>query len=109
MTHTVLLIQPAAAKATRTYYDYESVPEMVDGFCQLYEQRLRLQDPARQQVEYGLGDLNRFIDDLFDCGVLTYDEATRSYKPHNKAWLKEQCYRQLKARAKPVNETRPGV
>jgi hypothetical protein len=103
MTHTVLLLQPAAAKTTRTYYDYESIAELVDGLCHLYEQRVRAQNPGMQQVEYGLGDLNRFIDELFDCGVLTYDEATRSYKPHNKAWLKEQCYRLLKARAKPAN------
>jgi hypothetical protein len=107
MTHTVLLIQPAAAKATRTYYDYESVGELVDGLCQLYEQRLRMQEPTRHQVEYGLGDLNRFIDDLYDCGVLTYDEGMRAYKPHDKTWLKEQCHRQLKARAKPSNSSRP--
>ncbi|KAK4537826.1 hypothetical protein CDCA_CDCA14G3851 [Cyanidium caldarium] len=100
MTHTVLLLQTGASKNTRTYFDYESTPEMVEGVCRLYEQGVRLAQPGQTHIEYDVADLYRFVDQLPDCGVLTYDTEARMYRPHNKQWLKEQCYRHLKAKAK---------
>lgn len=39
--HTIVLAQFTEDKNTRTFLDYESVPEALDGICQLYEQSLK--------------------------------------------------------------------
>jgi len=38
---------PAASKSTRTFSDFESVADAMNGICQLYEQRLKQMNPGK--------------------------------------------------------------
>jgi hypothetical protein len=37
MSHSILLIQPGSNAETRTYSDYESVNDLLEGVCRIYE------------------------------------------------------------------------
>ena len=43
--HCILLIQFNADDNTRTYLDYDNVKHCVDGLCNMYEQKLKVQNP----------------------------------------------------------------
>ena len=45
--HTILLLQFTADDNSRTYLDYDDIVKCVDGICQLYEQRLKIQNPQK--------------------------------------------------------------
>ena len=45
MSHTILLVQPSGKPETRTYSDYESVNECMEGVCKMYEEHLKKQNP----------------------------------------------------------------
>lgn len=45
--HTIVLTQPTKLKSTRTYADYETLSEALDGVCQIYETRLKQENPIR--------------------------------------------------------------
>ena len=45
--HTIVLLQETASKSTRTFSDFESVADAMNGICQLYEQRLKQMNPGR--------------------------------------------------------------
>ena len=45
--HTIVLLQETASKSTRTFSDFESVADAMNGICQLYEQRLKQMTPGR--------------------------------------------------------------
>lgn len=100
MTHTVLLVQPSANKWSRTYYDYESVKELVDGVCQLYEQQLRQVNPnARGEIQYDVTDLFNYVDQVPDMSCLVYDSNMRAYRPHDKSWIRDTCLKHLRSQA----------
>ena len=44
--HTIVLLQETASKSTRTFSDFESVADAMNGICQLYEQRLKQMNPG---------------------------------------------------------------
>lgn len=101
MTHTVLLVQTSANKWSRTYFDYESVRELVDGVCQLYEQQLRQANPSLRggELQYDAGDLLNFIEKVPDLSCLVYDPQMRAYRPHNKEWIRDACLKHLRSQA----------
>ena len=55
--HTILLIQFTADDNSRTYLDYDDIVKCVDGICQLYEQRLKIQNPGKTEVNYNVAEL----------------------------------------------------
>ncbi|XP_022093680.1 enhancer of rudimentary homolog isoform X2 [Acanthaster planci] len=98
MAHTILLIQPGPAE-TRTYSDYDSVKDCMEGVCKIYEEHLKRCNPNSPSITYDIGHLFQFIDDLKDLSCLVFDRKTMSYRPHNKDFFKEQIYKQLKEQA----------
>lgn len=44
MSHSILLIQPSTPE-TRTYSDYESVNDCLEGVCRIYEEHLKRRNP----------------------------------------------------------------
>lgn len=44
MSHSILLIQPSSPE-TRTYSDYESVNDCLEGVCRIYEEHLKRRNP----------------------------------------------------------------
>lgn len=45
MSHSILLIQPTNQPETRTYSDYESVNDCLEGVCRIYEEHLKRRNP----------------------------------------------------------------
>lgn len=64
MSHTILLVQPAARPETRTYSDYESVNECMEGVCKIYEEHLKRRNPNTPTITYDISQLFDFVDQV---------------------------------------------
>ena len=70
--HTIILMQTSPNRATRTFMDFESVAQAMDGICALYERKLKELNPAIRNLSYDIADLYNFIDGLADMSALVY-------------------------------------
>jgi hypothetical protein len=68
--HTIILVQPTAGKASRTFADFETVPLAMDGVCQMFEKRLKERNPSMRSITYDINDLYHYIDLLPDLSAL---------------------------------------
>ncbi|KAJ9578247.1 hypothetical protein L9F63_005517, partial [Diploptera punctata] len=98
-SHTILLIQPGSKPETRTFSDYESVNECMEGVCKIYEEHLKRQNPNTPSITYDISQLFDFVDQLADLSCLVYQKSTNSYAPYNKDWIKEKIYVLLRRQA----------
>lgn len=64
MSHTILLVQPGARPETRTYSDYESVNECMEGVCKIYEEHLKRRSPNTPTITYDISQLFDFVDQV---------------------------------------------
>ena len=64
MAHTILLVQPGIKPETRTYSDYESVNECMEGVCKIYEEHLKRTNPNLPSITYDISQLFDFIDQV---------------------------------------------
>ncbi|BFG17962.1 hypothetical protein CerSpe_042360 [Prunus speciosa] len=93
--HTIILMQTSQNKATRTFMDYDSISQAMDGICGLYERKLRELNPAIRNISYDIGDLYNFIDGLADMSALVYDHSIQAYLPYDRQWIKQRTLRHL--------------
>nr|KJB65918.1 hypothetical protein B456_010G119400 [Gossypium raimondii] len=70
--HTIVLMQTSQNRSTRTFMDYSSVTQAMDGICGLYERKLKELNPATRNITYDIADLYNFIDGLADMSALVY-------------------------------------
>ncbi|KAL6578551.1 hypothetical protein OROMI_008767 [Orobanche minor] len=68
--HTIILMQASHNRATRTFMDYDSISQAMDGICGLYERKLKALNPATRNITYDITDLYNFIDGLPDMSAL---------------------------------------
>lgn len=99
MTPIRLLVQPTQRPEGRTYADYGSVNECMEGICKMYEEHLKRLNPLSQSITYGVSQLFEFIDRLVDLSCLVFREDTQTYKPHSREWVKERIYMLLSQQA----------
>lgn len=99
MSHTILLVQPGPKPETRTYSDYESVNECMEGVCKIYEEHLKRLNPNTPSITYDISQLFDFIDQLTDLSCLVYQKISNTYAPYNKDWIKEKIYILLRRQA----------
>ncbi|OII71387.1 uncharacterized protein cubi_00765 [Cryptosporidium ubiquitum] len=97
--HTLLLIQYSNNISTRSYMDYDSVSQAVDGVCQIYEQSIKCAFSNLKEVTYSIEDLVKYINSLYDICMLTRDGSNRRYIPHDRKWIIDQIYLKMKRRA----------
>ena len=57
-THTILLVQPTKKPEGRTYSDYESVNDCMEGVCRIYEEHLKKENPSSSQITYDIAQVN---------------------------------------------------
>ena len=95
-SHTVVLIQFTADANSKTFMDFDSIQEALDGVCQTYEQKLKFANSDAQNISYELCDLVNYIDNLQDMSCLTYNDSQKVYVPHGRAWIKSKIYMRLK-------------
>lgn len=71
--HTILLVQPGITPETRTYSDYESVNECMEGVCKIYEEHLKRRNPNTPTITYDISQLFDFVDQVLavDNQILT--------------------------------------
>merc|ERR1711990_1424443 len=53
-SHTILLVQPTRKPEGRTYSDYESVNDCMEGVCKIYEEHLKRLNPSSPQITYDI-------------------------------------------------------
>jgi hypothetical protein len=97
--HIIVLLQTVPDKTTRSFSDYESVDQAMDGVCQLFEARLKQLNPERRKITYDISDLFGYIDGLYDLACLVFDSELQAYVPHNKEWIKTEVFSHLKRQA----------
>ncbi|XP_042897987.1 enhancer of rudimentary homolog [Parasteatoda tepidariorum] len=98
MSHSILFVQPGKPE-TRTYSDFESVNECMEGVCHLFEDHLKRQNPNTASITYDISQLFDFIDSLEDLSCLVFQKSTMTYAPYNKDWIKEKIYILLRRQA----------
>ncbi|XP_021746360.1 enhancer of rudimentary homolog [Chenopodium quinoa] len=98
--HTIILMQTSQNRSTRTFMDYESISQAMDGICALYERKLKEINPALRNISYDIGDLYNFIDGLADLSALVYEHSIQGYLPYDRLWIKQKTLQRLKKLAR---------
>jgi len=98
-SHTILLVQPSPKVESRTWSDFESVNDCMEGICKIFEEHLKKRNPQSPSITYDVSELFDFIDRLTDLGCLVLQANTSTYVPRNKDWIKEQIYISLRRQA----------
>merc|ERR1712167_545725 len=97
--HTILLVQYTKDPKTRSFQDYETVTQGMDGVCKMYEKKLKELNPHVRQISYDIADLFKYVDSLGDLCALVFDPKTNQYASHNKEWVKDRVFNHLKKHA----------
>ena len=82
-SHTMVLCQFTEDENSRTYLDFDTIQEALDGICQIYEQKLKFSNREAQQITYDLSDLIGYVDKLRDISCLTYNDWVICLCSHN--------------------------
>lgn len=94
--HTIILMQTSHNRATRTFMDYDSTSQAMDGLCGLYERKLKEINPTIRNITYDIADLYNFMDGLADLSALVYDPSIHAYLPNDRQWVKQRMFHHLK-------------
>lgn len=97
--HSLLLMQTTAAKASRTWSDYQTTPALLEGVVAIFEQALKKLNPGAVKLTYTVADLQTYVDSLYDCSVLLADAKTKQYEPKGKDFLKQQLMQKFRSAA----------
>ena len=119
MSHTILLVQPNRRQDSRSYADFESVNEAMEGICKIYEEQLKKENSSHHSITYDIrywaiydviiknfSQLFDYIDNLTDLSVLVYQRASMAYAPYNKVlfqYRENSKLETLKYRIKLIN------
>ncbi|XP_060079537.1 enhancer of rudimentary homolog isoform X1 [Ylistrum balloti] len=99
MAHSILLVQATHKPETRTYSDFESINECMEGICKIFEEHLKKVNSDCPSITYDITQLFDFLDQLADLSCLVYNKEIGTYVPHNKDWVKEKIYVMLRKQA----------
>lgn len=97
--HTVLLVQYNATVSSRTYLDFESLENAMDGVCAIYEKELKSLNPHVQNITYDVSDLYTYLEQLADISCLVFHAPINAYLPRDKEWIKKQIFSHLRGQA----------
>jgi len=94
--HTIVLAQFGNSAASKQFSDFDSVGDAMDGICQMYEFRLKQENPNQRKIKYDITDLYSYIDQLPDLSCLVFNPNIAAYLPYNKKWIKDSVFDHLK-------------
>ncbi|KAL0916725.1 hypothetical protein M5K25_014258 [Dendrobium thyrsiflorum] len=94
--HTIVLMQASQNRASRTFMDFDSLSQAMDGICGLYERKLKEIDPTILNLTYDIADLYNFIDGFTDLSALVYDHSIHAFLPYDRQWIKQRMFQHLK-------------
>merc|ERR1712226_640898 len=98
-SHTILLIQTGRGSDTKTFSDYESLDEALEGICKTFEEHLKRTNPTKPTITYDVSQLFDFIDQLPDLSCFLLEKEHGLYAPYDKDWIKTQVYELLRKQA----------
>ena len=108
---TIMLIQFSSNEETRSYMDCRSPYEAMETFCRIYENFLLNKQGVlggegedeemdgvekKEEIEYKLDDILRFVDQLYDLSAMTYNDKAHGFTAHGKAWFKGKIHAYLR-------------
>jgi len=88
IAHVIVLLQPGG-EVTRTYTEYETVKEAIEGLCEIYEQNAKTED-GMTHVDYQVGDVVCYFKEYEEVMFLIYDEELANYVPNDHDWVIEK-------------------
>ncbi|KAG0470765.1 hypothetical protein HPP92_017465 [Vanilla planifolia] len=71
--HTIVLMQASQNRASRTFMDFDSISQAMDGICGLYERKLKEINPTIVNITYDIADLYNFVDGYADLSALVFE------------------------------------
>lgn len=114
----ILLVQYNSAKTSRTYLDFASTGDALDGICKLYEDELRILNPGLKHMTYDIADIYAYIEQLADLSLQvcvsppachlslaltvvrvyarSYHEPIKAYQPRQREWIKKTLFNHLR-------------
>ncbi len=100
-SHTILLVQPAQDKRTRTFDFFSTQAQAIDEIIRRFEEHLKNTRPQARQITYDVKELFQWLDGMVDISALVLDTRVNKYDPHPKDWIKQQIFNRLKQQAAP--------
>ncbi|KAJ3679189.1 hypothetical protein LUZ60_017200 [Juncus effusus] len=94
--HTIILLQTTQSRASRTFIDFDSISQAIDGICGMYERKIKEMNPHLHNITYDITDLYNFIDGLADLSALVFDHQIQAYLPYDRQWIKQKAFQHLK-------------
>ena len=84
--------------------DYDKIDDGCEALVRIYETVLINKKWAEDKdsdgkIEYELSDFLKFLDSLYDLGVMEYSEKMGGYMAHGREWIKAKIYTYLKERS----------
>ena len=91
--------------------DCRSPYEAMETFCRIYENFLLNKQGVlggegedeemdgvekKEEIEYKLDDILRFVDQLYDLSAMTYNDKAHGFTAHGKAWFKGKIHAYLR-------------
>jgi Enhancer of rudimentary len=77
------------------YYEFETVNELLDGVCRLYENALKISLGKIGHITYELNNLIEYIDSLADLKILISSSNGGGFIEKDKLWIKESIVNHL--------------
>ena len=79
----------------------------METFCRIYENFLlnkqgvlgedqEMDAEKKDNIEYKLEDILRFVDQLYDLSAMTYNAKAHGFTAHGKAWFKGKVHAYLR-------------
>jgi len=94
--HTIILVQYDKSYNSRSFMDFQAVGMALDAVVKMYETKLKELNPGVPNIEYDIARLYGYLDELHDICALVLDPSTNKYEPHDKQWIKQKIYDQLR-------------
>lgn len=86
--HTILLIQTTGAQSSRTFSDYESVAQMAEAVCGMFEKRLKGLNPSMRSITYDINDLYTYINSLPDLSAMVFSASAWREQPYLRSHIR---------------------
>ncbi|KAJ9464299.1 Enhancer of rudimentary-like protein [Diplonema papillatum] len=97
MTHAIVMYQPTSALGSRTFSDFDTLADAMNGLCHMFEIKLKQQNPGTTELTYDVADLFKFLDSFEDLSLMQFSAEKKAYEPFGLNWIKSKLYSQLKA------------
>ncbi|XP_054278350.1 enhancer of rudimentary homolog [Macrosteles quadrilineatus] len=94
-THFILLIQPSEDSFSRSFSDFETIDELMEGITDIYDDYIKKAFPSKSNITYDLLSILKFVKGLRDISCLEYKQIQNMYIPHSKEWVAQELYKYL--------------